>query len=68
MMKVELNKRFTKKIHGNDLFSIGSFIYHKTQAEMCYKRIQLQLQLLLQLQMDSINSFCMHFSPIHTSI
>ena len=28
-------------IYVNDFFSIGSFIYYKTQAEMCYKWIQL---------------------------
>ena len=28
-MKVELSKRLTYKIYGNDFFSIGSFIYYK---------------------------------------
>ena len=28
-------------IYGNNFFSIGSFIYYKTQAEMCYKWIQI---------------------------
>ena len=41
MMKIELPKHLTKKIDENDFFSIGSFIYLKTQAEMCYKWIQL---------------------------
>ena len=43
MMKVDLSKRLhlIKNINGNVLFSIGSFIYYKTQAEMCYKWIQL---------------------------
>ena len=39
--KVELSKRLIKNIYGNDFFSIGSFIYYKTQAEMYCKWIRL---------------------------
>ena len=41
MMKVELSKHLIKNIYESDLFSIGSFIYYKTKAKMCYKWIQL---------------------------
>ena len=35
-----------KEIIGNDFFSIGSFIYYKTRAEMCYKWFQLLLRVI----------------------
>ena len=44
MMKVELSKRLIKNIYENDFYSIGSFIDYKTQAEMCYKWIQLRTE------------------------
>ena len=37
----EHQKRLIKIKYGNFFFSIGSFIYYKTQAEMCYKWILL---------------------------
>ena len=41
MNTAELSKRSIKNIYGNDFFSIDSFTYNKTQAEMCYEWIQL---------------------------
>ena len=46
MMKLELSKRLIKIKYENVFFYIDSFIYYKTQAEMCYKWILLLQQIL----------------------